>query len=205
MVAATILTPSLAGLTEGEEPPSTRPTEANLTWSNYGNNTSYHHSFTFSGSQLPADPSPIPSGTPASEVSVGAASKPDPESSPAPSEPPATPAAVPQPAANAVSRKPSPAKQSDSTVRIIGDSYEQCVIYVQRVTGDRRAHGYAGDLQPTGSEPRVGAVALERDYGHVSLVVAVEGDYVVLHDANWVKGHITERRVLASTQRGYIY
>lgn len=71
--------------------------------------------------------------------------------------------------------------------------------------GDRAAHGYAGSLQPEGQEPRIGAVALERDYGHVSLVVGIEGDYLILHDANWVKGAITERRVLKSTQRGYIY
>ena len=95
-------------------------------------------------------------------------------------------------------------KQAES-VRIIGYSREQCVIYVQRMRGDRAAQGYAGDLKPQGYEPRVGAVALERNYGHVSLVISIEGDYLVLHDANWIVGAITERRVYKSTQRGYIY
>lgn len=90
-------------------------------------------------------------------------------------------------------------------VRIIGTSREQCVIYAKRITGNPKIRGYAGDLQPDGQEPRVGAGALERNYGHVSVVIAIEGDYLILHDANYSTGHITERRVHKSTQRGYIY
>lgn len=88
-------------------------------------------------------------------------------------------------------------------VRIIGNSYEQCVIYVRRITGNAKVKGYAGNLVPEGKEPRVGAAALEP--GHVSVVVGIDGDYVTLHDANYSKGHITERKVLASTLKGYIY
>lgn len=98
-----------------------------------------------------------------------------------------------------------PVQKQAYSVHIIGYSNEQCVIYVQRMRGDRAAHGYAGDLQPQGYEPRVGAVALERSVGHVSLVMAIDGEYLILHDTNWVKGSITERRVHKSTQRGYIY
>lgn len=100
---------------------------------------------------------------------------------------------------------PSPAKSSDESVRIIADSSEQCVVYARRVTGNAKIHGYAGTLKPEGQTPVVGAVALERDYGHVSVVVSIEGDWITLHDANWVKGHVTERKVLRSTQKGYIY
>ena len=100
---------------------------------------------------------------------------------------------------------PSPAKSHDSSVTVIGKSDEQCVRYVQRMRGDRKAHGYAGNLVPEGQEPRVGSIALERGYGHVSLVVALEGDYVILNDTNWLKGYITQRRVHRSSQRGYIY
>lgn len=91
------------------------------------------------------------------------------------------------------------------SVRIIGKSNEQCVVYIQRIRGDRKAYGYAGDLVPEGQEPRVGAIALEKDVGHVSLVIAIDGDWLVLHDTNYVKGAITERKVHKSTQRGYIY
>lgn len=90
-------------------------------------------------------------------------------------------------------------------VRIIGNSYEQCVVYARRISGNAKIKGYAGDLQPEGQEPKVGAAALDGRYGHVEIVVAVEGDYVVLHGANLITGHITERRVHKSTQRGYIY
>lgn len=90
-------------------------------------------------------------------------------------------------------------------VKIIGKSREQCVIYVRRITGNTKVQGYAGDLRSEGQEPRVGAAALERNYGHVSVVIAIDGDYLILHDANWSTGHITERRVHKSTQRGYIY
>lgn len=90
-------------------------------------------------------------------------------------------------------------------VRVIGKSYEQCVIYAKRITKNAKVRGYAGDLQPEGQEPKVGAIALEKNYGHVSVVIAIEGDYLILHDANWVTGAITERRVHKSTQRGYIY
>lgn len=90
-------------------------------------------------------------------------------------------------------------------VKIIGNSREQCVIYVRRITGNSKVQGYAGDLRSEGQTPKVGAAALERNYGHVSVVIAIDGDYLILHDANYSTGHITERRVHKSTQRGYIY
>ena len=90
-------------------------------------------------------------------------------------------------------------------VHIIGQSTEQCVIYVQRMMGNRHLQGYAGDAVPTQSVPKIGAAALERDYGHASFVVGIEGDYLILHDANYITGAVTERKVPASTQRGYIY
>lgn len=101
--------------------------------------------------------------------------------------------------------RPSPAKRQDSTVKIIGSSRLQCVQYARLISGNGKVHGYAGNLKPEGFEARIGAIALERDYGHVSVVVAIEGDFVILHDTNWVRGAITERRVHLSAERGYIY
>lgn len=109
-----------------------------------------------------------------------------------------------QAAQRKLAQQRSEQKQPDY-VRIIGDSWEQCVIYAHRITGNKKIRGYAGDLVAEGYEPRVGAAALERNYGHVSVVVAIDGEWLILHDANWVTGHVTERRVHISTQRGYIY
>jgi len=88
-------------------------------------------------------------------------------------------------------------------VKVIGESFEQCVIYARRITGNSKISGYAGNLRPEGHEPKIGAVALER--GHVSVVMALSGDYIILHDANYRRGKITERKVSRNSIRGYIY
>lgn len=98
-----------------------------------------------------------------------------------------------------------PKQREANSVVVIGKSNEQCVIYARRITGNAKVRGYAGNLKSEGSEPKVGAIALEKSVGHVSIVIAINGDYLILHDSNWKKGSITERRVHKSTQRGYIY
>jgi hypothetical protein len=107
------------------------------------------------------------------------------------------------------SQKKTVKSQSDAKsgvyVKIIGESNEQCVVYAHRISGNNKIRGYAGNLVAEGLVPKVGALALEKDHGHVSIVVSIDGDFLILHDANWVRGSITERRVLASTQRGFIY
>lgn len=91
----------------------------------------------------------------------------------------------------------------NGSVEIIGESDEECVIYARRITGNPKIRGYAGNLQPEGQEPKVGSVALER--GHVSVVIAVLDDEIILNDANYIKHKITKRQVLKSSIRGYIY
>ena len=88
-------------------------------------------------------------------------------------------------------------------VTIIGESNEECVIFARRITGNQKIRGYAGNLQPEGQEPKEGSVALEM--GHVSVVVAVLDDKVVLNDANYIRGKITQRVVDRGSIRGYIY
>jgi hypothetical protein len=90
-------------------------------------------------------------------------------------------------------------------VKIIGRSPLQCVLYIRQVTGNSKVKGYAGNLRPEGQEPRVGSIALDRRYGHVSVVREIRGNMLVLHDANWIRGAITERVVPLTEQRGYIY
>lgn len=98
-----------------------------------------------------------------------------------------------------------PEQRQKESLRIIGKSNEQCVIYARRITGNQKIRGYAGNLKPEGHEPRIGAGALDKRYGHVAVVIAIDGEWLIIHDANYKPGFITERRVHKSTQRGYIY
>ena len=101
--------------------------------------------------------------------------------------------------------RPSPGFDHSSDAKIIGDSSEQCVQYAKRVTGISRPLGYAGNTQSQGNDPQVGAIALERSFGHAMVVVAVADAGITIHEANFVKGHITERFVPYSDVRGYVY
>jgi len=99
----------------------------------------------------------------------------------------------------------SPSLRYDPEVKIIGESSEQCVQYFKRVSGIQRPLGYAGSIQSQGQEPRVGAGALWKNYGHIGYVVVIEGDYLIINDSNWLKGKITQHRLLMSDVRGFIY
>jgi len=91
-----------------------------------------------------------------------------------------------------------------SDITVIGISYEQCVPWARANSGIQ-IHGYAGNIAPTQSDPRVGGVALDRFFGHASVVVGVGDGYVIVHEANYVRGKITERRVSTAAIRGYVY
>ncbi|MCX6810096.1 MAG: LysM peptidoglycan-binding domain-containing protein [Candidatus Berkelbacteria bacterium] len=91
-----------------------------------------------------------------------------------------------------------------SEISIIGTSYEQCVPWAREQSGVG-IHGYAGDIAPTQSTPRVGGVALDRFYGHASVVVGVGDGYIIVHEANWIRGKVTERKVSTDAIRGYVY
>jgi len=86
--------------------------------------------------------------------------------------------------------------------KIIGQSYEQCTIYARRVTGNSRIKGYAGNIAPNSQEPRIGSGVLEK--GHVSVLVALEGNLLVVHEANYLRGYITERKIPISAVRGFV-
>lgn len=85
---------------------------------------------------------------------------------------------------------------------IIGDSNEECLIYARRVTG-KNIHGYAGNVQPTHYDPKVGDVALFQ-YGHVGAVIAVVGDKVIVRHSNYIKGKIIETTHYISEMRGFV-
>ena len=94
--------------------------------------------------------------------------------------------------------------RSYSSVNVIGTSYEQCLPWARAQTGIQ-IHGYAGDVAATQSAPRVGGIALDRFFGHASVVVAIDGDSIIVHEANFMRGKITERRVSQAAIRGYVY
>ncbi len=93
---------------------------------------------------------------------------------------------------------------SSLSVEVIGYSNEQCLPWAREQTG-ADIHGYAGNVATTQSDPQVGAVAFDRFYGHASVVVGIGDDYIVVHEANWIPGKITERKVSKSAIRGYVY
>lgn len=100
-------------------------------------------------------------------------------------------------------------------VAVTGSSSIQCVQYVRNVTGvnikgnantwyaQAKNKGYS-----TGSTPKVGAILVENHlskHGHVSKVVAVEGNKITVTEANYIKGKITTRTLVASTNSKFIY
>ncbi len=114
---------------------------------------------------------------------------------------------------NVVAREVSPGKTYDPAAKIImadtayRDSYgrSNCVTFATRYTGIYKRLGYGVTIASEGSNPQVGAIALDRYRGHAAVVVAVEGRILTLWDSNWIKGYVTERKVDISSQRGYIY
>jgi len=93
---------------------------------------------------------------------------------------------------------------SGGSVTIIGTSFSQCVPWAREQSGIP-IQGYAGNVAATQSQPRVGGVALDRFYGHASVVVGIGDGYIIVHEANWIRGKITERRVSMDAIRGYVY
>lgn len=93
---------------------------------------------------------------------------------------------------------------SGGSVTIIGTSFSQCVPWAREQSGIP-IQGYAGNVAATQSQPRVGGVALDRFYGHASVVVGIGDGYITVHEANWIRGKITERRVSMDAIRGYVY
>jgi LysM repeat protein len=91
-----------------------------------------------------------------------------------------------------------------SDITVIGISYEQCLPWARAQTGIQ-IHGYAGNVAATQSDPRVGGIALDKFFGHASVVVGVGDGYIIVHEANYVRGKITERRVSTAAIRGYVY
>lgn len=103
----------------------------------------------------------------------------------------------------AQSKKGSSYTGTGQDIEIVGQSWEQCVIYFKRVTGISRSLGYAGNIPAQGQEAKIGSGALE--YNHISLVIADYGDSVRVRESNYWRGYVTERTVSKNQIRGYLY
>lgn len=90
-------------------------------------------------------------------------------------------------------------------VEVIGESYEQCVIYAKRKSGITKSIGYAGSAQPEGQEPKVGVIALQNSIGHAVYVEQVLENGIVASESNYRRGYITRRFIAYSDIRGYVY
>ena len=99
----------------------------------------------------------------------------------------------------------SPAYSSYAGVEVIGTSYEECAIYAKRVAGINKTLGYAGNTRSEGDTPRVGAIALERSYGHAMVVQEIRPDGIVITESNFIRGKITRRTIPYWDVRGYVY
>ena len=88
-------------------------------------------------------------------------------------------------------------------IKVVGTSWEECVIYAKRITGITRSIGYAGYAKPQGQDTKIGSIALEK--GHASVVIADYGDSIRVREANYKRGKITERTIPKNQIRGYIY
>lgn len=110
-------------------------------------------------------------------------------------------------------RELSPAKAYDRNATIIMSDgpyrdalgRSNCVAFATKYSGIHKVLGYGVTVKAEGTEPQVGAIALDRYRGHAAVVVAISGSTLTLWDSNWIKGYVTERKVDISSQRGYIY
>ena len=99
--------------------------------------------------------------------------------------------------------KKTPYRPLQGSVTIVGVSYEQCVVYARRITGNQKIRGWAGALRAEGSTAQVGAIALES--GHVSIVKEVNGNTVLVEESNFRSGYITQRSISVTSLLGFIY
>ena len=87
-------------------------------------------------------------------------------------------------------------------IEIVGDSWEQCVIYFKRQKGISASLGYAGYITPNSQTPEGGVGVLESN--HISLSIALLPEGVRVRESNWIRGKITERTIPYNQVRGYL-
>ena len=90
-------------------------------------------------------------------------------------------------------------------IEIIGYSKENCVQYAKRITGINRTVGTGGRRGIQGSEPRVGAIGVEKTRTHAVVIEKIEGEKITITEANFLRGRITRRVLRLNDLMGFIY
>lgn len=93
-----------------------------------------------------------------------------------------------------------------SATKLYRDSTNNCVQWAKNQTGIHRTLGNGARLGIQGQEPRIGAIgAMAGRTPHAVLIVAINGDNLLVNESNHYKGWITQRTVKKSQMLGYIY
>jgi hypothetical protein len=91
--------------------------------------------------------------------------------------------------------------------KVIGHSNAQCVIWA-RENSNVWVSGWARTNLPNSNEPKIGGVVVTKEsvIGHVAVIVGIDESSIVIHEANYIHGAITERRLNKYDPRivGYI-
>jgi len=113
-----------------------------------------------------------------------------------------------------IARDDSPAKRYDDSVEIIGEDTayrdekgkSNCATYATKFTGINKRLGYGITVQPEGTEPKIGAIVIFRNYHHAGALVGItEDNKFIVNDTNWIVGKITQHILTANEIKGYIY
>lgn len=121
--------------------------------------------------------------------------------------------------ADPIARSASPAKRYDSSVEVIGDDTEyrsynkktgkwesNCATFATKSTGIDKRLGYGITVQPEGTEPKIGAIVLFKNWHHAGALIAITPDHkFIVRDTNWIVGKITQHILTSDQIKGYIY
>lgn len=98
--------------------------------------------------------------------------------------------------------------EPSTKVVVIAKKRIQCVVYARQETGISAIRGIARNIRTNSMTPVIGAVVKtsESRLGHVAVIKDMKGDWMLIREANYKSGYITERwvRINSSFIRGYI-
>lgn len=95
--------------------------------------------------------------------------------------------------------------QSSDIILVREDSTNNCVRWAQNQTGISHPIGNGGRSGVQGTEPKVGAIGVQRSIVHAVLIIAVNGDQITIQESNFKKGWITQRVLNINEFIGFIY
>lgn len=89
--------------------------------------------------------------------------------------------------------------------KLYQDQTNNCVAWVKKQTGINRPVGAGGRSGINSQEAKVGSAGVERGrLSHLVLIVAINGDDIVINESNYIKNYITQRVLHRSDFLGFI-